>query len=332
MEKDIFIFVEQDSILQRFTKVFLEAYQEFSSNPKKFTSSLLSKDSSLVNRRQYLKIGLSGAIFLWLLGIIIYTAFYFIRPTQETLEDSQHQVLTMLTALPPTITLKPSPSKEAHKAQGGGGSGTHAMSAPTNGQLPKAEFNSNPMIATARTPTIKNPSLPLLPTINVQEDLVKHIDNSIPLGLPTGIEGLTSGGSGSGGSFGNGNGSGIGSGIGDGYGPGIGGNTGNGHNHLETGEEIYTSKMGIVNPTIVYKQKPLYTEEARRNKIQGDVVLSVILRKDGSIMDIKVVRGLGYGLDEEAIKAASRIRFIPGSKNGQAVNVKARLEFSFQLL
>lgn len=333
MEKEIFIFLEQKSIWQRFAKAFLETYQEFKSNPKKFIINLFAKDPNSTNHRKYLKVGLSGAIFFWLLGIVVYTGIYFIKPAEEISKDSQSQVLTMLVALPATISLKPAPGKEAAKAHGGGGSGTRSMTPPSKGQLPKAEFNSSPIVAAARVPTVKNPTLPITPTINVQEDLVKHLDNSIPLGLPTGVEWPMSGGPGVGGSFGTSNGSGVRSGIGDGYEHGRGGNTGGGNNQVGVaGEEIYTSKMGIINPAITHKQKPLYTEEARREKIQGDVILSAVLRKDGTITDIKVVRGLGYGLDEEAIKAASKIKFIPGTKNGQAVNVRARLEFAFQLL
>jgi TonB family protein len=88
----------------------------------------------------------------------------------------------------------------------------------------------------------------------------------------------------------------------------------------------------VKSPQILSKVKPKYTEDARRDKIQGVVVLSAVFRKDGTISEIKVVRGLGYGLDEEAVKAAALIKFVPGQKDGQSVNVRARLEFTFSLL
>jgi len=88
----------------------------------------------------------------------------------------------------------------------------------------------------------------------------------------------------------------------------------------------------IKQPQILQKTKPSYTTEARKNGVEGVVILSAVFRKDGSITDVKIVNGLGYGLDEEAVKAAFLIKFIPGSKDGKPVHVRARLEFTFSLL
>lgn len=98
------------------------------------------------------------------------------------------------------------------------------------------------------------------------------------------------------------------------------------------GNGTYTTGMaGVLSPQILSKQKPIYTMNARSNKIQGVVKLSAVFRNDGTVSDIKVVRGLGYGLDEEAIKAAALIKFVPGTKDGTPVNIRARLEFTFTL-
>ncbi len=96
----------------------------------------------------------------------------------------------------------------------------------------------------------------------------------------------------------------------------------------DSAEEIFGSSVEV-KPRILSKDKPGYTEEARANKIQGVVVLSVVFRRDGTVSDIEVVRGLGYGLDEEAVKAATKIKFTPGSNKGQPVNVRLRVEFTF---
>lgn len=88
----------------------------------------------------------------------------------------------------------------------------------------------------------------------------------------------------------------------------------------------------IKQPQILEKIKPSYTVEARKNSVEGVVILSAVFRKDGSVTDVKIVNGLGYGLDEEAVKAAFLIKFIPGSKDGKPVHVRARLEFTFSLL
>ena len=86
-----------------------------------------------------------------------------------------------------------------------------------------------------------------------------------------------------------------------------------------------------LRPKITYREKAKYTEEARDNYTHGTVVLNVVFRSNGSISDIRVVKGLPYGLTEKSIEAAVKIRFEPAVKDGQPVNVRMNLEFSFQL-
>ena len=86
-----------------------------------------------------------------------------------------------------------------------------------------------------------------------------------------------------------------------------------------------------LRPKITYREKAKYTVEARDNVIHGLVVLNVIFRTEGSISDIKVVKGLPYGLTEKAIDAARKIRFEPAIKDGQPVHVRGNLEFPFHL-
>jgi len=86
-----------------------------------------------------------------------------------------------------------------------------------------------------------------------------------------------------------------------------------------------------LRPTILYKERAKYTEEARANKIQGSVLVALTYTFDGRITDIRVVRGLPDGLTESAIEAAKKIRFQPAMKNGQPVSVRGQLEFNFTL-
>ena len=86
-----------------------------------------------------------------------------------------------------------------------------------------------------------------------------------------------------------------------------------------------------LRPTILYREKAKYTEEARQNKIQGTVVLQVVFNVNGSITEVKVIRGLPDGLTEKAIEAAKKIRFNPAVKNGTPVSVRGSLEFTFNL-
>lgn len=134
----------------------------------------------------------------------------------------------------------------------------------------------------------------------------------------------TSTGSGRGGGAGTGVGTGIGSGSGSGLGAGTGGGTGGG---------IYQMGSGVTTPVPVFQPTPQYTSDAMRARIQGSAVLSCVVRPDGSVTDIEIVRSLDrtFGLDEEAIKAARRWRFRPGTLRGEAVAVRVQIEMSFTL-
>ena len=80
------------------------------------------------------------------------------------------------------------------------------------------------------------------------------------------------------------------------------------------------------------KTEPEYTQEARIAKYQGSALLAIEIGMDGSVRDIRVIRALGFGLDEKAIKAVSQWRFKPSTKNEQPVAVSAQVEVNFRLL
>jgi TonB family protein len=82
----------------------------------------------------------------------------------------------------------------------------------------------------------------------------------------------------------------------------------------------------------LYKPDPEYSEEARKAKYSGTVVLSIIVDSTGKPRDIKVIRSLGLGLDEKAIEAVTKWKFRPGYRNGQPVAVQASIEVNFRLL
>ena len=86
-----------------------------------------------------------------------------------------------------------------------------------------------------------------------------------------------------------------------------------------------------MRPTILYREKAQYTQEAKDNKVEGTVVLSVVFGADGQIGEVKVIRGLPHGLTQKAIEAASKIRFEPAMKDGKPVSVRGMLEYSFRL-
>jgi TonB family protein len=95
-------------------------------------------------------------------------------------------------------------------------------------------------------------------------------------------------------------------------------------------DSVQTMSVSL-RPMILYREKAQYTQEAKDNKVEGLVVLSVVFGADGRINNITVVRGLPYGLTEKAIEALSKIRFEPAVKDGQPVSVRGNIEFNFQL-
>ena len=116
-------------------------------------------------------------------------------------------------------------------------------------------------------------------------------------------------GPGAGGGAGTGRGTGIGEGEGTGLGDGSGGGTGGGP---------FRPGAGIEPPSLLREVKANYTDEARRRRIQGDVDLEIVVRRDGSVGDVRVLRGLGAGLNEKAIEAVRQWRFSPARRHGAA--------------
>ncbi len=89
---------------------------------------------------------------------------------------------------------------------------------------------------------------------------------------------------------------------------------------------------GVSPPALASKVEPQYTEVARLSKVQGSVVLGIVIGTDGIPRSIKLVRGCGYGLDEKAAETVSHWRFRPGVKDGNPVAVMAQIEVNFRLL
>jgi len=121
-----------------------------------------------------------------------------------------------------------------------------------------------------------------------------------------------------------------------GIGTGTGGGIGPGPALTPTPEVPYYERVFNVKDVdkravILSNPKAGYTEEARQNKIQGTVVLRLILSAKGTVEQIRVVTGLPYGLSEKAIAAAHQIKFQPAMKDGHPVSMRVALEYSFNL-
>jgi len=94
---------------------------------------------------------------------------------------------------------------------------------------------------------------------------------------------------------------------------------------------IENTPAKTVSAEILFKPNPTYTDEARRLRVEGEVLLEVVFESRGKVRVVRVVRGLGHGLDEAAMKAAEQIRFRPALQDGQPVDFTAVLHILFQL-
>ncbi len=208
---------------------------------------------------------------------------------------------------------------------GGGGGGNKMPEPPRPAELPGKAKLTVPVIEPLEDPQqakkepnpIEQLSIPAKTLAAAQESLPGAIE--VPPGPPT-----VSQGSGSGGGAGTGTGSGIGSGTGSGLGPGRGGGTGGG---------VYRPGNGVTLPRLIREVKPQYTSDAMRAKVQGMVLLECVVRPDGSVSDVQVVRSLDstFGLDQEAVNAARQWRFAPGTRQGEPVAVLVTIELTFTL-
>ena len=217
---------------------------------------------------------------------------------------------------------------------GGGGGGKQEQLPASGGRMP--ETTRVQMIP----PDPSDPK-PLIPA----EDLMSQVasvqmpidipqDQSLPIGDVTAPpRDFRSSGPGVGGGIGTGRGTGVGPGTGAGVGPGSGGGMGGGSGGgIGSGIGPYVVGNGVKPPTAIFQPLPAYTEEARKARAEGIVLIQAIIRRDGSVDSFKVLRGLGYGLDESAINTiATKWRFKPGTLNGAPVDVQANIEVSFRL-
>jgi periplasmic protein TonB len=209
---------------------------------------------------------------------------------------------------------------------GGGGGGNKMPEPPRKAELPGKEKLTVPVEKPPKLEpqdTKKEPdpveqlNIPAKTLASAQDSMPGAIE--APVGPPT-----LSQGSGSNGGAGTGTGSGIGPGTGSGLGPGFGGGTGGG---------AYRPGNGVSLPKVVREVKPQYTSDAMRAKVQGVVMLECVVKSDGTVGDVRIVRSLDstFGLDQEAINAAKQWRFAPGTRMGEPVAVLVTIELTFTL-
>ncbi len=264
----------------------------------------------------------SGSLTLHAMGIgaLIAISLWPHSATVAKPEDHVTLIAPPLTDYQPVM--KPAVAPKA--LAGGGGGGNAAKVFESKGHLPKIApeqiapptveiINTKPKLAVEATvvapPNVKLPDNPNMPN----------------LGNPMSakVSGPASNGTGTGGGIGSGSSNGVGSGTGPGHGPGQGGGFGGGIYKL--------GDIGVSAPVAKFTPEPDFSEEARKAKYQGVVVLAAVIGPDGKPRNIHVVRSLGMGLDEKAIERVRTWLFEPGKKNGTPVAVAMNLEVDFRL-
>jgi periplasmic protein TonB len=260
---------------------------------------------------------MSAMVHVAVLGLLLSGALVSRQIVQQV---EQRQAVTLIAPSPDSYAL---PTSKTVISGGGGGGDQDPLPAP-KGHLPKTAMQQ----ITPPAIVIRNekPHLAVAPTVVVPPQV--HVtENHMPnLGTATAAVVMPaappSNGTGSGGGIG----SGSRGGVGVGHGPGVGDGTGGG-----IGGGVYKVGGGISAPQTISAPDPDYTEEARKAKKQGTCVLWMIVDAAGRPRDIRVVRGLGLGLDAKALEAVRQWRFQPALKDGKPVDVQISVEVEFHL-
>jgi protein TonB len=193
----------------------------------------------------------------------------------------------------------------------GGGGGQPGDAPVSKGRLPKL---AEQQIVPPSNPPLLPPRIAIVPTVEMQPMIMA--DNVMPnVGMSNSLL--------AGVSMGDGKGTGIGPGSGAGVGPGMGGNTGDGLRHVGG---------SVSMPEVIYSVDPEFSEEARKAKVSGDVAVYLWVDEHGNPTHVRVMHGIGMGLDEKAVEAVKQYRFKPAMENGRPVKVEMYVVVNFQIL
>jgi protein TonB len=239
------------------------------------------------------------------IAILLVVLWYAARKLNIIPAPKPVQEITLVEPPPPPLKLPP-------KAQTMGGGGGQPDKAPVSkGNPPKfAPETLNP----PKAPPLIQPKIQVPVTVDVDPNIhMAHVD--MPnIGMPNSPNIGTS--------MGNGHGAGLGSGNGNGIGAGSGGGMGGGVRRIGG---------GVSPPQVLYEPEPEFSEEARKAKVAGIVTVYLQVDTTGTPRNVRVVRGIGMGLDEKALDAVRHYKFKPAMENGKPVVVEMNVEVNFQI-
>jgi periplasmic protein TonB len=247
-------------------------------------------------------------------GLVIAAAFFLTTSRESTRSDSSRTAYEP----PPHIVWLGA----AGPGGGGGGGGRKEQAAARATEVKGNDKVTVPSAPRAAADATEKPEpLIQLPEVPVQ---TLGMSDLTTMGLiEAGAESLSYG-RGDGGGVGDRRGTGAGPGGGSGIGPGRGGNIGDG---------IYQPGSGVTMPIPVHQEKPQYTIEAMRARIQGAVVVECVVQPTGVCARLRVLRSLDsrLGLDQQALRAAAAWRFSPGTRLGKPVAVVVTIQVGFSI-
>lgn len=274
-------------------------------------------------RRPLLPIALSSTVHVGLAAILVFLAGLNFAPRAAALriDDQKNDLLRLVFLATPGPggggggggLLQKAPAPKAMRE------GTRTISSPVPIRKEPKPIAPAPMRPEPKPEPLKSEPLPVV----VAPIIAAPADPRDRIGV---LEQTTtqddSHGPGKGGGAGTGAGTGLGPGEGSGIGPGSGGGTGGGP---------FRPGSGIAPPRLLHEVKADYTEDARQRGISGDVVMEIVVRRDGSVGDVRILQGLGGGLNERASQAVRQWRFAPAQRLGSAVDVIVEVAVEFKL-
>ena len=212
---------------------------------------------------------------------------------------------------------QPPMNRVGAKPGGGGGGGDASKIRASAGAPPKANLDQQLAPVTVDIPK-QQAKITVQPTVVADLKFPQNVQVGDPLSKLM----VPSNGTGIGSGIGSGSGGGVGAGDGRGLGKGTGANYGGGAFHVGN---------GVTKPEAIFSPDPDYSEEARKAKYQGTVVLTVIVGADGRVHNATVARSLGMGLDEKALERVMTWKFRPATKDSRPVPVEVNIEVTFNL-
>jgi protein TonB len=277
--------------------------------------------ATAMHREAAVPLALSGTLHAAIAGaLLLMTTMGLARPALLVTPDERKEARLVFLALPGPGgggggggRREPAPAVKAERK------GVSVMRSPLPVRRPPPPVQPPKVVPVSDPPPVEAEPLPpiVAPVVAVAADTRDRV--GVPVDTAPDNE---SHGPGTGNGAGSGQGTGLGQGEGSGIGPGSGGGTGGGP---------YRPGSGITPPSVLREVRPDYTEDGRRRNVEGDVVLEIVVRRDGAVGDVKLLQGLGAGLDQRAIEAVRQWRFSPAQRQGVPVDVIVEVAVEFKL-